>query len=320
MREDAIMGLINIAYAGVKLIMVGGKGGVGKTTCAASIALKIAMEGKRVLVISSDPTPSLSDIFEVPVGDKESRVHDLYGLYGLEVSSEIVLKRWKERFGPEIYEVVSSFATVDYDFVDYIGSAPGIEEEYMLNFIMELVEGNAYDVVVWDTAPAGHTLRLLKLPELFLAHMEAATKFYMNIYSHFEKLKNTLKLMDSKRTLLEIIASWEALAERIVAFIRNGETVKYLVVTIPEALGVRLTERMIKELEENHLTVENIIINNVIKDEDCEFHRMRRKMQEQYIRRIQAEYSRKNIILLYLSPYEIKGLERIAETAKKLFQ
>ncbi len=314
------MGLINIASAGVKLIMVGGKGGVGKTTCAASIALKIAMEGKRVLVISSDPTPSLSDIFEVAVGDKESRIHKQYELYGLEVSSEIVLKRWKERFGPEIYEVVSSFASVDYDFVDYIGTAPGIEEEYMLNFIMELVEGNAYDVVVWDTAPAGHTLRLLKLPDLFLTHMEAATKFYMNVYSHFEKLKNTLKLKDSKRTLLEIIASWEALAERIVDFIRNREAVKYLVVTIPEALGVRLTERMIRELEENHLTVQNIIINNVVKDGDCEFHRVRRKMQEHYIQLIQTMYSQKNITLLYLSPYEIKGLDKIAEAAEKLFQ
>ncbi|OPY74275.1 MAG: Arsenical pump-driving ATPase [Syntrophorhabdus sp. PtaU1.Bin058] len=314
------MGLVRITDPGVKLIMVGGKGGVGKTTCASAIALKIAMEGKKVLVISSDPTPSLSDIFDIAVGDRERRVHDQYELYGLEVSSEIVLKRWKERFGPEIYEVVSSFASVDYDFVDYIGTAPGIEEEYMLNFIMELVEGGTYDVVVWDTAPAGHTLRLLKLPELFLAHMEAATKFYMNIYSHFEKLKNTLKLNDSKRTLLEIIASWEALAERIVAFIRNGEAVKYLLVTIPEALGVRLTERVIKELEENRLAVENIIINNVVKDEDCEFHRMRKEMQEHYIRLIMATYGGKNIILLHLSPYEIKGLERIEEVAKRLFE
>jgi len=314
------MGLIHITDSGVKLIMVGGKGGVGKTTCASAIALNIAMEGKKVLIISSDPTPSLSDIFDTTVGDQERRVHDQYELYGLEVSSEIVLKRWKDRFGPEIYEVVSSFASVDYDFVDYIGTAPGIEEEYMLNFIMELVEGNTYDVVVWDTAPAGHTLRLLKLPELFLAHMEAATKFYMNIYSHFEKLKNTLKLSDAKRTLLEIIASWEALAERIVAFIRNREAVKYLVVTIPEALGVRLTERMIRELEENRLTVENIIINNVVKDEDCEFHRARRKMQEHYIHLIRTTYEEKNIILLYLSPYEIKGLDRIAEVAKRLFE
>ena len=239
------MGLVNIEDSRIKLIMVGGKGGVGKTTCASAVALKLAMDREKVLIISSDPAPSLSDIFEKEVGDRETKIHDSYELYALEVSSEIVLKRWKERFGPEIYEVLSSFASVDYDFVDYIGSAPGIEEEYMLNFIMELVEGKTYDVVVWDTAPAGHTLRLLKLPELFLAHMEAATKFYMNIYGYLEKIKDAVKLKESKRTLLEIIAGWEALSEKIVAFIRNPEAVKYLIVTIPEALGVKLTERVL---------------------------------------------------------------------------
>ncbi len=232
------MGLVNIKDERVKLVMVGGKGGVGKTTCAAAIALKLAMDKQRVLVISSDPAPSLSDIFEKEIGDRETKIHDMYDLYALEVSSEIVLKRWKERFGPEIYEVLSSFASVDYDFVDYIGTAPGIEEEYMLNFIMELVEGKSYDVVVWDTAPAGHTLRLLKLPELFLAHMEAATKFYMNIYGYLEKIKEAVKLKESKRTLLEIIAGWESLSERIAAFIRNPEAVKYLVVTISRSPGV----------------------------------------------------------------------------------
>ena len=85
-------------------------------------------------------------------------------LYGLEISSDAVLAKWKERFGREIHEVISSFANVEYDFVDYVGTAPGIEEEYMLYFIQELTKDGAYDVVVWDTAPAGHTLRLLRLP------------------------------------------------------------------------------------------------------------------------------------------------------------
>jgi arsenite-transporting ATPase len=58
----------------------------------------------------------------------------------------------------------------------------------MLNYILELVEGGQYDMVVWDTAPAGHTLRL-HLPQIFLKHLEAATKFYMNLYSYLEKLK-----------------------------------------------------------------------------------------------------------------------------------
>jgi arsenite-transporting ATPase len=313
------MGLVNIEDNRIKLIMVGGKGGVGKTTCASAIALKLAMDQEKVLIISSDPAPSLSDIFEKAVGDRETRIHDKYELYALEVSSEIVLKRWKARFGPEIYEVLSSFASVDYDFVDYIGSAPGIEEEYMLNFIMELVEGKTYDVVVWDTAPAGHTLRLLKLPELFLAHMEAATKFYMNIYGYLEKIKDAVKLKESKRTLLEIIAGWEALSEKIVAFIRNPEAVKYLIVTIPEALGVKLTERVLGELEENQLKVENIIVNNVVKDEDCEFHRRRKTMQNYYINLLKSAYGDKNMVLLYGTPYEIKGMERILEISGALF-
>jgi arsenite-transporting ATPase len=313
------MGLINIIDKNVKLIMVGGKGGVGKTTCASAISLKIAMDGRKVLIISSDPTPSLSDIFEVTIGSEEVRINNRYELYGLEITRDVVLTKWKERFGPEIYEVISSFTDVDYDFVDYIGTAPGIEEEYMLSFIIELVESNKYDVVVWDTAPAGHTLRLLKLPHLFLKHMEAATKFYMNIYSYFERLKEAVRLKESRRTLLEIIGSWEALAENIVAFIRNEEITKYVIVTIPEALGVKLTDRVIKDFEENGLKVENIIINYVVRDGDCEFHKLRKKMQEGYINFIGNTYSDANIAKLYLSPEEVKGIESIGDVSKALF-
>jgi arsenite/tail-anchored protein-transporting ATPase len=313
------MGLTNITGGRVKLIMVGGKGGVGKTTCASAMALKMAADGKKVLVISSDPAPSLSDIFETTIGNEEVKVSAEYDLWALEISSDAVLQKWKERFGPEIYEVVRSFADVDYDFVDYIGTAPGIEEEYMLNYIMELTESGKYDVVVWDTAPAGHTLRLLRLPHLFLKHMEAATKFYMNIYGYLEKLKDTVRLKGSKRTLLEVIGGWEALSERIVEFIRNREVTKYVIVTIPEALGVKLTGRVIKEFEENQLQVENIIINHVVKEADCEFHRIRKEMQEEYVAFIRETYKDMNIVTLYLAAREIKGMERIMEVSRALF-
>ena len=315
-----VMGLTNITDSHVKLIMVGGKGGVGKTTCASAMALKMAMDGQKVLVISSDPAPSLSDIFEMDIGSEEKRLAEGYELYGLEISSDVVLKKWKERFGPEIYEVVRSFADVDYDFVDYIGTAPGIEEEYMLNYIMELTESGKYGVVVWDTAPAGHTLRLLRLPHLFLRHMEAATKFYMNIYGYLEKLKDAVRLKASKKTLLEVIGGWEALSEQIVQFIRDREKTKYVIVTIPEALGVKLTGRMIKEFEENQLAVENIIINHVVKEADCEFHRTRKAMQAQYIRLIRDTYGDASITTLYLGAREVKGMERIAEVAHALFR
>ena len=304
-----------------RLIMIGGKGGVGKTTCASAIALHFSLQGKKTLIISSDPTPSLSDIFEMEIGDQETPIKNVKDLYGVEVSSEVVLKKWKERFGPEIYEIVSSFASVDYDFVEYIGSAPGIEEEYMLNYILELVEGGQYDLVVWDTAPAGHTLRLLHLPQIFLKHLEAATKFYMNLYSYFEKLKESVKLKKGKRSLLEIISGWENLAEKVVSFIRDSQKSDFIIVTIPEALGVRQTERIIKDFDEYQLKVNHLIVNYVIQEADCNFHKMRKEMQQNYIKILKDLYSHRiRLIELPLMPHEIKGVERINKISEILFK
>ena len=303
------------------LIMIGGKGGVGKTTCASAIALHFSIGGRKTLLISSDPTPSLSDIFETEIGDQETPLEDAKNLYGIEISSDAVLKKWKERFGPEIYEVVSSFASLEYDFVDYIGGAPGIEEEYMLSYILDLVEGGKYDLVVWDTAPAGHTLRLLHLPQIFLKHLEAATKFYMNLYSYLEKLKDTVKFKKGKRSLLEIITGWEGLAEKVVNFIRDPEKSEFIIVTIPEALGVRQTERIIKDFDEYQLKVNHLIVNYVIQEADCDFHRIRKEMQQGYIRMLESEYSsRINLIQTPLFPHEIKGVERIKRVSELLFE
>jgi arsenite-transporting ATPase len=300
--------------------MIGGKGGVGKSTCASAIALHFSRQGKKTLIISSDPTPSLSDIFEMKIGDQETPISAVENLYGIEISSEVVLKKWKERFGPEIYEVVSSFASVDYDFVDYIGGAPGIEEEYMLNYILELVESGQYELVVWDTAPAGHTLRLLHLPQIFLRHLEAATKFYMNLYSYFEKLKESVKLKRSKRTLLEIISGWENLAEKVVSFIRDSQKSEFIIVTIPEALGVKQTERIVKDFDEYQLKVNHLIVNYVITEADCEFHRIRKEMQQYYIQLLRELYAHRiQLIELPLMPHEIKGIERIQKISEILF-
>jgi arsenite-transporting ATPase len=303
-----------------KLIMIGGKGGVGKTTSAAALALHFSDTGRKTLVISSDPTPSLSDIFETSIGDRETPIQGIPGLYGIEISSDVVLEMWRKRFGPEIYEVISSFANLDYDFVDYIGTAPGIEEEYMLNYILDLVEGGQYDLVVWDTAPAGHTLRLLHLPQIFLKHLEAATKFYLNIYSYFEKVKDSVRLKKGKRSLLEIISSWENLAEKIVRFIRDRAKTSFVLVTIPEALGVKQTERIIRDFDEYQLTVRYLIINHVIQKADCSFHEVRQKMQQVYLTTLEESYGdRIELVHLPQSPQEVKGIDRIREVSQILF-
>lgn len=304
-----------------QLIMVGGKGGVGKTTCSAAIALHLARAGMRTLLLSSDPTPSLSDIFEVLIGDEEKPIPGVGNLYGLEISSEVIQQRWKERFGPEIYQVLSAFANLDYDFVDYIGGAPGIEEEYMLNYIMELVESQRYERVVWDTAPAGHTLRLLHLPQLFIKHLEAAAKFYMNLYGAFEKIARTVRLQKSQRSILHIIEGWKALSEKVLGFIRNEGRTEFLLVTIAEALGVKLTGRLLKEFDEFHLPVRHLIINNLIKEADCAFHRERRAMQRRYVHLLKESYGKRMAFIeVPLLPWEVKGVKRIEQISGFLWE
>ena len=304
-----------------QLILVGGKGGVGKTTCAAAIAVHMAELGKRTLILSSDPTPSLSDIFEITVGPRETPIPHCTDLTALEISSEIVREKWKERFGREIYDVVSSFTNLDYDFVmDYVGGAPGIEEEYMLYFIMELVREGRYDLVVWDTAPAGHTLHLLHLPEIFLRHLEGATKFYLNLYSYFEKAKEAVKLNKGKKSLMEIISGWQALSNEIAAFIRDKRLTEYIVVTIPELLGVKQTERIIQDFDTHGLPVHYLIVNHCIDQADCAFHKKRKEMQAHYIRLLSDTYGgRLRLIFLPLSPLEIKGTDRIKTVSQILF-
>jgi arsenite-transporting ATPase len=120
------------------LVMVGGKGGVGKTTCAAAMALYFANQGITTLVLSSDPTPSLSDIFETPLGGKETSVPGVPNLAALEISSELVLEKWQERFGPEIYEIVSSFTDLGYDFVLALYHRPGT----LVRLVLMLIRHN----------------------------------------------------------------------------------------------------------------------------------------------------------------------------------
>lgn len=293
-----------------RIIMFGGKGGVGKTTCSATTALHYALSGKRTLIISSDLTPSLSDIFEMEIGPVEKSVRGVENLYALEISPEEVMRRWKEKFGPEIYEAVSYIVDMEYDeIIDYFAIAPGIQEEFMLDYIVERVKDGRYDLIVWDTAPAGDTLRLLDLPHRFIEHLRQAPKFYFEV-------RNAFKL--DKVPFLDIIESWKVLAEDVSSFIR-GNT-EFILVTIPEALGVYQARRLVGEFERHGFDVHHLIINNVVQDPDCNFHRIRKEMQTQYINMLADEYdARMEIIELPLFPYEMKGSKRLRELSKVLF-
>jgi arsenite-transporting ATPase len=306
------MSLLSLEDATKRVIMFGGKGGVGKTTTSATTALHFASRGLRTLIISSDLTPSLSDIFETNIGATETPIPSVPNLWGLEIDPDEVMRRWKIKFGPEIYEASQIFVDMPYDqVVDYAGMAPGIQEEFMLDFILEQVRDDRFDLVVWDTAPAGDTLRLLELPHKFLNHLRTAPRVYLGVRD---------KLQLSKVPFLELIDSWQTLSEEIADFFHDPANTEFILVTIPEALGVYQARRLVGEFAQFGLEIHHLIINNVIAQNDSDFLQKRQAMQRPYIDLLTQEYGRRiTITQLPLFADEMRGTERLEKLERLLF-
>ncbi len=307
------MTLMELDRAERRVLMFGGKGGVGKTTSSAAAALHYAMHGRQTLIITSDYTPSLSDIFEVEIGPREKAIRRVENLFALEIDPDEVMRRWKDKFGPQVYEAASALVDLPYDeIVDYVAMAPGIQEEFMLDYILERVQEERYDLVVWDTAPAGDTLRLLNLPRRFIEHLRTAPRVYV-------ELRDTFNL--GRTPFTDLIEGWKELAQEVTGFFTDPTNVGFILVTIPEALGVYQTRRVRRSLERHGIHVQHLIVNNVVVDVECDFLRRRRDMQRPYIEMLEAQYGDTiGLTTLPLLPYEIKGIDRLKEVERRLFR
>lgn len=299
-----------------RIVMFCGKGGVGKTTSASATALHFALKGLNTLLISSDPTPSLSDILEVDVRGKVTSIGKAR-LSAVELDYDTVVEMWKEKFGEEVYEVISSFLPVDEEIIEYVANAPGIDQEFALSYIHELYTSGDYDTIIWDTAPAGGTLSLINLQDKFYRHLGEAARLYVRVRSALEALTRGR----AKRDPLQIIAEWEELSKSVLEMLKDEGTNAFLV-TIPEALGVNQTQRVARELKRFGIDVGGIIVNYVITPEiaTSEFNKRRREMQLKYIDALEELYGgAMRVVLMPLLPFEVKGLEAVGEVEKLLF-
>lgn len=284
-----------------------GKGGVGKTTCAATTAFHYASLGEKTLIISTDATPSLLHIFEKQRGEKPLPI--TANLYASELGSAEVKALWDKKFGREVYAVFSSFVSVGYeDFVEFMTSLlPGLSDEFIVDYIRELSRQNIYQHIVWDTAPLGQTLTLLRTPALLSEHLRLAPRIYSKLKSGKE----------SKEPILDIIRRWQKLSAENMDFLKND--VSFNIVTIAEALAVEQLEGVFGELNRYSLEVDKLIINNLVKTEDSEFLVTKADEQKNYLKFIREKYADKPIIELPLFPHEIKGMERLKKLEKALF-
>jgi len=291
------------------IMLFGGKGGVGKTTCSAAMASWFASRGQKSIIITSDMTPSLSDIFEQPLGDSIRNIDE--NLFAIEISQEAIVARWKERFSRDFHDILSQLidmkaldADSQHQLIDYIGSAPSLREETMLDLIVDIVDTGKYDRVVWDTAPAGETLNLLSMPWFIRKHLKAGARV-------FEGLDKIGKHIIGKRSISETMDEWVLLSERISRFIHDKAT--FIIVANPEALVVNHVRRIIRTLADYQVDIYGMVINRIIEHADPGAIRTIQELQEKYTAELKSMAGSLPVALLPLSLWEIKGKKALQE-------
>ena len=296
------------------MILFGGKGGVGKTTCSAAVAVQFAAHGQKTIIITSDMTPSLSDIFEEEIGDRIRAIDR--NLDAVEISQDAIMQRWKKKFGPDFYDILSHLIDVEgldsesrHQLLDYIGSAPSLREETMLDLIVEMAEKGAYDRIVWDTAPAGETLNLINMPAYIRKHLRAGARV-------FEGLDKIGKQIIGKRAIADIMDEWITISERISKFVHDKSA--FVVVSTPEALVVNQVRRLIKTLSDYNVHIHGMIVNRVIENPDSESLKTMKRIQDGYLSELKCMAGGLPVAMLPLSLKEIKGKKALKETGEKL--
>lgn len=281
-----------------------GKGGVGKTTCSAATALQFADRDEPSLVISTDPTPSLSHIFEVEGAHRERQVQP--GLFLTELGLAEVRTMWNEAFGRDVYGVFSSFVDVDYDaFVQFMTSVlPGLNEEFMVDYIRRLDGESRFQHVVWDTAPLGQTLALLGMPSMLADHLRAAPRIYSHLRTSGVR----------KESVMEILARWRDLAADCMAFLRRD--VVFSMVTIPETLAVCQLDGVIEELRRYDLKISRLIVNNVVPCTDSPFLTQKRDQQQRHLVALRERHRDVPIVEIPLFAEEVRGVERLRKVGQ----
>jgi arsenite-transporting ATPase len=298
-----------------RLLIFGGKGGVGKTTAAAATALALAEKGKRsrVLVCSTDPAHSLSDSFGEKIGELKQGVVGQTNLDASEVDSFARFEAMRDRYRQWIDEFFESLTAgsrweIQFDreaMREIVSLAPpGMDEIAALSAVIDLLDESNYTTIVLDTAPTGHLVRFLELPEIALSWIHT-----------FMKLLLKYKSVTDWGSIAEELLAMSKNIKRLVALMTDPRKCEFIAVAIPEQMSLKETLRLTESLDQLKVPLSRLLINNVVPVEaaaSCDFCSTRRSGQESVIRDFCRQF--KNRLNIYIAPqqsYEINGQERL---------
>ena len=274
-------------------IFVGGKGGVGKTSISSATALWLANQGKKTLIVSTDPAHSLSDSLETSIGHYPVQINE--NLFAVEIDPDKAMEE-KQRAIESKKSMASPDQLMGLDFLgeqmDLASASPGADEAAAFEVFLSVMTSNEYDVVVFDTAPTGHTLRLLSFPEIMDSWVGKLMKAKAALGNATNALKNIIPFMDAD----EDMQTRQELEE---------------------------TKKQIDQeaLDKYGITTDSIIVNQVMPDiSDCDFCHSRYMLQQKRLALIDQKFRDQVVAEVPLFKDEVKGQEKLLKLAEILYE
>jgi len=268
-----------------RFLFFSGKGGVGKSTMSCSTAVWLARQGDRTLLVTTDPAPNLSDIFGQEIGHRVTAIDGVENLSAIEINPDAASEEYRDRIIAPLREIL--------DEQNLMGireqlNSPCIEEVAAFDKFIEFMDKPEYDVVVFDTAPTGHTLRLLELPSGWSDELSkgGATCIGPSASLQSSKVKY----------------------DRAIAALQDERRTSFVFVLRPERLSIYETRRSVDELEELGVRTSFLVINGVLPEEAAtdEFFRARYDQEQAIVREINQGFPIETVIVPLRST-EING-------------
>eukprot|EP00672_Neobodo_designis_P020798 CAMPEP_0174851946 /NCGR_PEP_ID=MMETSP1114-20130205/24607_1 /TAXON_ID=312471 /ORGANISM="Neobodo designis, Strain CCAP 1951/1" /LENGTH=353 /DNA_ID=CAMNT_0016086513 /DNA_START=39 /DNA_END=1100 /DNA_ORIENTATION=+ len=320
-------------------IFVGGKGGVGKTTSSCSLATLLARapftdpatgekRKRRVLIISTDPAHNLSDAFNQKFTKAPTPVTGLDNLYGMEVDpSNVTQADYFNEFGVDAAggsaEEAKGLKDVANILKQAASSLPGIDEVTVFAEIMREIKAMSFDTVVFDTAPTGHTLRLLALPQTLNDSIDRIMEVQglSNLVASASQLMTNSTGLTSDE-MLEKVNKWREKVREVQQQFADNTKTTFVCVCIPEFLSVYETERLVQELMKYNISCENIIVNQLVLkpkgEAPCRMCEARQRIQGKYLAQIDELYEDFHVVRMPLHSDEVRGVPALTKFSEHL--
>jgi len=304
---------------GTRILLFTGKGGVGKTTCAAATAQRAARQGKKTLILSSDPAHSLADALDQELGPEAHEVQER--LFAQEVDLYYSMKKYWGNMR-ELMLTVFRWQGVDQIAAEEMAALPGMNEGSVLLWLEQAIREEDYDLIVVDSAPTGETLTLLTLPQVTQWWLAKAFPFQKFAFKSlgFGVRKTTGIPLDKGYEELEVI--FEKL-ERVQQVLATPETTSIRLVMNPEKMVIEEARRAYTYLQLYGYSVDSVIVNRVLPEDQVpknSFFEGYVTSQRKYLEEIEQSFSPLPILQVPHLGEEVFGAERLERIADAMYE